>query len=113
MAADIMKDFFLSLDKTAYLLNKISDKVADMPASSTPTTSSTTNNVSTLDYALKEAERFQTFYNDVLAMHDLLENIQNITLRRQFREIINKIEGNKVLYIFVRFKYNQSKLINL
>lgn len=67
-----------------------------MPASSTPTTSSTTNNVSTLDYALKEAERFQTFYNDVLAMHDLLENIQNITLRRQFREIINKIEDDFV-----------------
>lgn len=68
-----------------------------MPSSnlaSTKLVSNSCNVCSSADFMMKEVERFQSFYRDLLRLHELLENIENITTRRQFREVINRIEGN-------------------
>lgn len=52
------------------------------------------NQITDLDYASREEERFNNFYEDILSLHELLEQVQNISLRRQFRDIINKIEDD-------------------
>jgi len=46
-----------------------------------------------MDYSAREEERFNNFYEDILSLHELLDQIQDISLRRQFRDIINKVEG--------------------
>lgn len=51
------------------------------------------------NYATKEEERFQSFYHNILNLHDLLSTVDNITLRRQLRELINKIEGEFLVTI--------------
>lgn len=90
-----MKFRSFSLDK---LLNL--HKSYMMPTSnlaSTKVVSNSCNVCSSADFMMKEVERFQSFYRDLLRLHELLENIENITTRRQFREVINRIEG-KMLF---------------
>lgn len=94
------------LDLPQYLRTNENIKMPTSAASSsslaTSSSSLTTNGnsqLSSTDYMIKEAERFESFYKDVLKFHDLLENIDNILLRRQLREIINKIEGMDYLIV--------------
>ncbi|XP_065666973.1 centaurin-gamma-1A isoform X4 [Hydra vulgaris] len=47
-----------------------------------------------VDYALKEEARFSSFYKKLLSAQELLENIANISLRTQFRDIIAGIEDD-------------------
>lgn len=58
-----------------------------------PATPLITSHVTDLDFASREEERFNHFYEDILSLHELLEQVENISLRRQFRDIINKVEG--------------------
>jgi len=69
---------------------------SSLATSSSSLTTNGNSQLSSTDYMIKEAERFESFYKDVLKFHDLLENIDNILLRRQLREIINKIEDDFV-----------------
>ncbi|XP_066921293.1 arf-GAP with GTPase, ANK repeat and PH domain-containing protein 1-like [Clytia hemisphaerica] len=59
-----------------------------------PATSLINSHVTDLDFASREEERFNNFYEDILSLHELLDQIQNISLRRQFRDIINKVEDD-------------------
>ena len=45
------------------------------------------------DPASKEAERFESFYQGILELHEVLERVENFTVRRRMREIISRIEG--------------------
>ena len=65
-----------------------------------PTTSLIHSHVTDLDFASREEERFNNFYEDILSLHELLDQIQNISLRRQFRDIINKVEGYSQFFDF-------------
>ena len=58
----------------------------------------TNQHVTDLDFASREEERFNHFYEDILSLHELLDQIENISLRRQFRDIINKVEGRNLTF---------------
>ena len=45
------------------------------------------------DPVSKEAERFENFYQGILELHEVLERVENFTVRRRMREIISRVEG--------------------
>ena len=45
------------------------------------------------DHVSKEAERFESFYQGILDLQEVLERVENVTLRRRMREIISRVEG--------------------
>lgn len=45
------------------------------------------------DPTTKEAERFESFYQGILELQEVLERVENFTVRRRMREIITRIEG--------------------
>lgn len=45
------------------------------------------------DHATKEAERFESFYQGILELQEVLERVENFTVRRRMREIITRVEG--------------------
>mgnify|MGYP001793002450 CR=1 FL=1 len=49
----------------------------------------------------QEAKRFETFHESVLQLHDLLEELDNVTLKRKMRQKLTQIEGRNKLLVMV------------
>ena len=56
-----------------------------------------TSNGENIDPASREAGRFENFYQDILELQEVLERVENFTVRRRMREIISRLEG--ILFI--------------
>lgn len=41
----------------------------------------------------QEAERFESVCPNIQSLYDLLEEIDNVPLKRKMRELVNRIEG--------------------
>lgn len=46
-----------------------------------------------IDPVSKEAGRFESFYQGILELQEILERVENFTVRRRMREIISRLEG--------------------
>lgn len=56
----------------------------------------------------QEAKRFESVCPNIQSLYDLLEEIDNVPLKRKMRELVNRIEG-KLLFFGWIFKNNCSK----
>lgn len=48
----------------------------------------------------QEAERFQSFYPRIQQLFELLEQVDNVPLKRKMRELVNGLEGRLILSLF-------------
>jgi hypothetical protein len=51
----------------------------------------------------QEAKRFQSFYPRIQQLFELLEQVDNVPLKRKMRELVNGLEGNFLLEVDLEF----------
>ena len=54
-------------------------------------------NGESIDPVSREAERFERFYQGLLDLQEVLERVENFTVRRRMREIISRLEGRYIV----------------
>ena len=47
----------------------------------------------------EEIQRFESVHPSIYAIHDLIEDVDDIILQQRFREHIIQIEGSKAIYL--------------
>ena len=52
----------------------------------------------------QEANRFESLCTDIQALFSLLEQVDNVPLKRKMRELVNRLEGAYLLWFHVHLK---------
>ena len=57
------------------------------------------SSVSNVDHVVREAERFEQLCKSMMDLNDMLDELENMPVKKQMRELLANLEGETIRFI--------------